>query len=297
MTILVALLAASGITLTISSIRPIQRRSYGARVEPYLGGLHGRPSLLLRARQGRGERLLKLWESYRPGSSARDSVRLRAAGLGHTLGEMRLEQATWGVVSGVGALFLTAALNAAGGAVPAGAIATFAAICFLTGVLARDWWLTKQVDRRTERMLGDLPTAIDLLTISLMSGESVPAAIERVADMMPGDLGHELMLVVEDVRSGDPLVSALDALKLRVPDHSTIRLVDALVTGMEKGAPLADVLAAQAADMRDTRRRVLLELGGRREVLMLVPVVFLIMPVVILFALWPGLMSLDLLVP
>ncbi len=42
---------------------------------------------------------------------------------------------------------------------------------------------------------------------------------------------------------------------------------------------------------------MLLEMGGRREVLMLVPVVFLIMPVVVVFALLPGLVSLELLVP
>ncbi|MFN2388126.1 MAG: pilus assembly protein TadB, partial [Actinomycetota bacterium] len=40
----------------------------------------------------------------------------------------------------------------------------------------------------------------------------------------------------------------------------------------------------------------LLETAGRREVLMLVPVVFLIMPVVVVFALYPGIVSLDLLV-
>jgi tight adherence protein C len=40
-------------------------------------------------------------------------------------------------------------------------------------------------------------------------------------------------------------------------------------------------------------KRNLIEAGGRREVLMLVPVVFLELPVVILFALYPGLVSLS----
>jgi tight adherence protein C len=75
------------------------------------------------------------------------------------------------------------------------------------------------------------------------------------------------------------------------------RFVDAVCTGIERGAPLSDVLRAQADDARDARRRQLLELGGQKEVWMLVPVVFLIMPVVVLFALYPGLVSLNLLVP
>jgi tight adherence protein C len=82
-----------------------------------------------------------------------------------------------------------------------------------------------------------------------------------------------------------------------VPEPAVARLVDALCTGIEKGSPLADVLRAQADDGRDLSRRRLLELGGRREVWMLVPVVFLIMPVVVVWALYPGLVSLDLLVP
>jgi tight adherence protein C len=102
---------------------------------------------------------------------------------------------------------------------------------------------------------------------------------------------------VGQIRSGSPALEALEALKDRLPDYSMVRFVDALCTGIERGAPLADVLRAQADDVREARRRRLIEMGGKREVLMLVPVVFLIMPVVVIFVLLPGLASLDLLVP
>lgn len=36
-----------------------------------------------------------------------------------------------------------------------------------------------------------------------------------------------------------------------------------------------------------------MEEGGRREIAMLVPVVFLILPVTVMFALYPGLVALD----
>jgi tight adherence protein C len=74
------------------------------------------------------------------------------------------------------------------------------------------------------------------------------------------------------------------------------RFLDALISGIEKGSPLADILRAQADDARQARGRELLESAGRKEVLMLVPVVFLIMPVVVVYALFPGLASLDLFV-
>ncbi len=66
---------------------------------------------------------------------------------------------------------------------------------------------------------------------------------------------------------------------------------------MERGTPLADVLHAQAADVREAGRRDLIELAARREVVMMVPVVFLVLPVTVMFAFWPGLVGLSLVTP
>ncbi|MDQ3986998.1 MAG: type II secretion system F family protein [Actinomycetota bacterium] len=170
-------------------------------------------------------------------------------------------------------------------------------IAFFGGFLARDWWLGKETERRRASLQDELPTAIDLLILSLMAGESIPASLDRVAQTMRSGIGDEFAIVTAEVRSGISIAEALEGLKLRLPLSGVTRLVDALTTSLERGSPLADVLLAQADDGREARRRTLLELGGKREVVMLLPVVFLIMPVVVLVALLPGLVSLDLLVP
>jgi tight adherence protein C len=53
------------------------------------------------------------------------------------------------------------------------------------------------------------------------------------------------------------------------------------------------VLHTHAADVREQHKRDLIEPSGRREVHMLLPVVFLMLPVVVLFALYPGLFTLS----
>ena len=68
-------------------------------------------------------------------------------------------------------------------------------------------------------------------------------------------------------------------------------------SAVERGTPLADVLHAQAADVREAGRRELIESAARREVLMMVPVVFLVLPVTVLFAFWPGVVGLSLVAP
>jgi hypothetical protein len=44
-----------------------------------------------------------------------------------------------------------------------------------------------------------------------------------------------------------------------------------LVVAIERGTPLADVLRAQAVDVREIGKRALLEAGGRKEISMMVP--------------------------
>ena len=71
----------------------------------------------------------------------------------------------------------------------------------------------------------------------------------------------------------------------------------AFAVAIDRGTPLVDVLNAQAADVREASKRSLIESGARKEVAMMVPVVFLIMPVTLLFAFFPGVVGLNLLAP
>ena len=63
---------------------------------------------------------------------------------------------------------------------------------------------------------------------------------------------------------------------------------------VERGTPLAEVLRSQAADVREAGHRSLMETGGRKEIAMMVPVVLLILPVTVLFAVFPGIAALRL---
>ena len=48
------------------------------------------------------------------------------------------------------------------------------------------------------------------------------------------------------------------------------------------------MLRAQAYDAREAARRALMDEGGRKEIAQMVPVVFLVLPVTVVFALYPG---------
>ncbi len=54
------------------------------------------------------------------------------------------------------------------------------------------------------------------------------------------------------------------------------------------------MLHAQALDAREDAKRSLIEQAGRKEIWMLFPLVFLILPLSILFAVFPGIFMLRL---
>jgi tight adherence protein C len=86
---------------------------------------------------------------------------------------------------------------------------------------------------------------------------------------------------------------SLRAASDRMGVPSVERFVDGLIISLERGTPLVAVVRAQASDARSTQQQALMELAGRKDVVMLVPVVFLILPTVVAIALFPGLRGLQ----
>lgn len=222
------------------------------------------------------------------------TVRRRLDALGGTTGveQFRAEQVIWGVLgalagAGVG---VVATLGRGVTVVP---VAGLLVIGGLVGVLGRDQALTWQVRRREERMLAEFPTVAELLALAVGAGEGAVGALERVARTCRGELSAELGRTLADARTGTPLVQALEGLARRTSLPSLVRFVEGATVAIERGTPLADVLRAQAQDVRELSRRRLMEEGGRREIAMMIPVVFLILPVTVLFAVYPGLAVLD----
>lgn len=214
--------------------------------------------------------------------------RLVRAGSPTTLEAFRTEQVIWATIGLAIGLILALVIGVARGVslVP---LVVLVVLCAVGGALLRDHMLSRQVAQRERRMIAEFPTIAELLALSVGAGESPLAALERVARTTRGELAGEIGITLADVRSGVPLADALERMANRTELASIARFTDGVATAVERGTPLADVLRAQAQDAREVGHRALLEEGGRREVLMLIPVVFLMLPVTILFAVFPGL--------
>ncbi|MEU8224049.1 type II secretion system F family protein [Kribbella sp. NPDC048915] len=291
-------LLAVGVLLFVVRMPFLRKPSVDERISPYLRDL-GTPDVFVGVVDSRSPiyAILRLFgPSLRSAAQRLERIlggagtirrRLQRAGLERTIEEFRIEQLLWGTLAFGGGLVISIVATAFGLGNPVGML-VFALILGVVGVLARDTYLTSQVRRRERRLLNELPTVAELLALSVAAGEGPAAALDRVARACRGELAEELKRVLAETRAGETLVRALDALADRTGLLALSRFADGLAVALERGTPLADVLRAQAGDIREAGRRELIESGARREVAMMVPVIFLVLPVTIAFAFYPG---------
>ena len=285
-----------GLLLTYAGLPTTRRIDLAARVEPYLDRAPQR-ARLLRLGDQRPWHLADVVEpTTRRLASVLDRVlggaesvrsRLQRAGLSADVEGFRIEQVLWGSATAV----LAAALGSLlwwtrGASLPA--LVVLVGCAFVGGVIARDWLLSRSAERRERLIMSEFPSIAELLALSVTAGEGAVQALERVTRLSRGELAAELELCLGQARTGASLPEALQQLSRRTGLSPIVRFVDGIVVAIQRGTPLGDVLRAQAADAREAARQALIEEGGKREISMMVPVVFLVLPVTVLFAVFPG---------
>lgn len=217
---------------------------------------------------------------------------LDRAGSAGDVQRFRIQQLLWSL-AGVSAGVIGAGIGAANRMLPVAVIVSLPILGGVAGLILRDVQLTRQATARVSRITAELPTVLEFLSLSLSAGEGILDALRRMGRIGSGELSREFQGIVTAVNTGIPLASALTDVARRADIPALTRCVEQLVAALERGSPLAEVLRAQAQDARDDAKRTLLEVAGKKEVAMLVPLVFLILPLSILFAIFPGIFVLQ----
>lgn len=153
--------------------------------------------------------------------------------------------------------------------------------------------LSTLIKKQRSAIDAEFPAIIEMLTLAISAGESPLTAFKRIAENSHGYLSKRFRKVISRVHQGEPFHSALDRMGREVNSPLVRRFIDSLVNAMVRGAPITDVLSRHAQEARDNQRNRILAAAGKAEISMMIPVVFLILPISILFALWPSLTNLN----
>lgn len=290
---------------TLASLAPrLTRPRLAHRVAPYLTDVSEGARSFVERRQsnplpvfgsllGPGVDRIRALIGPMIGSTAVIELRLRQADSADSVNSFRSRLLVWtmaGTAAGVVVSIVVGQVNS----MPIALHVLVVALFGVGGYVVCDQRLKSAARSRVKRMTSELPVILEFLTLSLSAGEGVLDSLRRIAATSSGELAGELGRVVSAVNSGSALAESLHELArgIRMPEFT--RCVDQIVGALERGTPLADVLRAQSQDAREESKRELLEIAGKKEVAMMVPLVFLILPVTILFAVFPGLFVLQL---
>jgi tight adherence protein C len=146
---------------------------------------------------------------------------------------------------------------------------------------------------KLERALFELPELIDLITVSLRAGDGVYRSFATVIPRCDGEIAREISKTLKAVEYGAAFGAEIKRVAEVLPHPQVSEFVAKVSTSLERGTPLAQMLSEQGISVREEIRARLLRQAGRNETRMLIPLVFLILPVTVLFAIYPSLQLLN----
>lgn len=152
----------------------------------------------------------------------------------------------------------------------------------------------KREQRRwKKRVDSELPGIIQALTLMISAGVSPIRAMQAISNRSSSVVADELRHLVGEVMDGKSTVKAIDDFARRIDSAASRRFSNALSVAIERGTPLVPVLTALLKDSQVHSRNELLRRAGKAEIALMLPVVFLLLPISVLFALFPSLTQLQ----
>ncbi|MGX5173452.1 type II secretion system F family protein [Aliikangiella sp. IMCC44653] len=134
--------------------------------------------------------------------------------------------------------------------------------------------------KRKLKIIRDLPTYLDYITMSVQAGLNLSGAIQQSVDKGPaGPLHSEFEGVIRDLRAGMSRTDALRAMAERVRVKEVGNLVSALVQAEKTGASLSDTLRIQADQRRIERFQRAEKKAMEAPVKLVFPLIAFIFPV------------------
>ena len=146
-------------------------------------------------------------------------------------------------------------------------------------------------NQRHDRVVLDLPDALDLMVICVEAGLGINSALQRVATELRYTspvLAAELALVSQETQTGTSRIDALRNLALRTGVQDVYSLVAMLIQTDTLGTSVALALRVHADSMRIKRRQRAEQLARKAAVKLAFPLVLLIFPALLVVLLGPA---------
>ncbi len=179
-------------------------------------------------------------------------------------------------------------------ALPAMPAQKFLALTLLSAVIGfylPDYHLYRRAKEKKARIFEGFPDALDLLVVCVEAGMGLDAAIKRVGDEMALEnkvLSDEFRMLSLELRAGKSRSDALRNLAFRADLEDVSSLVTLLIQTDRFGTQVAQALRVHSDAMRTKRYQRAEEAAAKLPVKILFPLVFFILPGLIITLLGPA---------
>lgn len=174
-----------------------------------------------------------------------------------------------------------------------------AAIISVSNYADQMFWIKKSINKITGSEIKqseideELVVILQMISIMISAGESPMAALKYVSNRSDGYLPKLFNKSFEKYSTGINLTQTLEFIANATNSAQVRRLTNSIQIAVERGTPVLDVLNNQILTLNKQINLALLKRSGKSEIALLIPVVFLILPVSISFAIWPSIYGLN----
>ena len=139
----------------------------------------------------------------------------------------------------------------------------------------------------------ELVNILQMLSIMISAGESPMMALRYISQRSVGYIPKLIAQSFSKYESGRNLAQTLEQIAIATGTSQVRRLTNSIQIAIQRGTPILDVLNNQVQSLNKQINLALLKKSGKSEITLLIPVVFLILPVSISFAIWPSIYGLN----
>jgi Flp pilus assembly protein TadB len=139
----------------------------------------------------------------------------------------------------------------------------------------------------------ELVNMLQMLSIMISAGESPMMALRYISQRSVGYIPELIDQSFSKYESGRNLAQTLEQIAIATGSSQVRRLTNSIQIAIQRGTPILDVLNNQVQSLNKQINLALLKKSGKSEIALLIPVVFLILPVSISFAIWPSIFGLN----
>ncbi len=155
-----------------------------------------------------------------------------------------------------------------------------------------DFWVKTRISARQRKILKSMPFIVDLLALSTEAGLDFIGAIGKVVEKAQASpLVEELDQLLKEIKVGASRQEALREMAIRIDMTEVNSFISILISADQMGASIGKILRQQSDQIRVERMIRAEKAGAAASQKVLLPLIFLIVPAVMLMVFGPFLLS------